>query len=207
MKDKIRRNIYILVLLILFLIASICIQYPTWTKHNENIENIVEVVETEKENQEENNNTIEIQDEKTEETYTVILPEELKKEETPIVQEPQPQVQQEPQGSFTGYLTHYGPDCAGCSGVTVSGYDVRGTIYYNDSQYGQLRVVALSRDYPLYTVIRMNNYKGGEIYAIALDWGGAITGTRIDLLVSSEGEASRLGVQSDVSVDIIRWGK
>ena len=201
-------------LLLMILVAGASLQYFNSIKNEAFVnaeENVIKVDETEKEKQEENNNTLEIQDEKTNETYIVEIPEEIKQEETHIVEEPPVQntneMSQDYAGGFNGYLTHYGPDCAGCGGITASGYDVRNTIYYNDSQYGQLRIVALSRDYPLYTVIRMNNYKGGEIYAIVLDRGGAITGDRIDLLVSSEAEASNLGVQSSVSVDIIRWGK
>ena len=199
MKDKIKRNIYILVLSILLFIVSICIQSPTWNKHNETVENkvenVIEVVETEKEEQEENNNIVEVQ-----ENTTI--------EEVSPANEPNwENISQDYQGGFTGYLTHYGPDCAGCGGVTASGYDVRNTIYYEDDECGTLRIVALSSSYPLYTVIKISNYRGGEIYAIVLDRGGAITGDKVDLLVSSEAEAAQLGTQSNVVVNIMRWGK
>ena len=105
------------------------------------------------------------------------------------------------------FLTHYGPDCAGCGGTTASGYNVRNTIYYNDSTYGQVRIVAMSKNYPLYSIIRLDNYKKGTITAIVLDRGGAITGNKIDLLVSSESEASNLGIQNNVKVEILRWGR
>ena len=32
------------------------------------------------------------------------------------------------QSTFTGYLTHYGPDCKGCGGTTAAGYNVKNTI-------------------------------------------------------------------------------
>lgn len=104
---------------------------------------------------------------------------------------------------FTGYLTHYGPDCKGCSGITASGYDVRNTIYYNDSEYGQVRIVAASKKYPFYTILRLNDYKTGSIIAIVLDRGGAIKGNKLDLLTSSNSEAASLWVQN-VDVDVLR---
>ena len=159
---------------------------------NKNEKSNIEMVEKEQKKQEENNNNI-----------IIDIPEEEKEEEESF-QIQSEEISKDYQGRFTGYLTHYGPDCVGCSGITASGYDVRNTIYYEDNECGTLRIIALSKKYPLYTVVRMNNYKGGEIYAIVLDRGRAITGDRIDLLVSSEAEAAQLGVQDGVTVDIIR---
>ena len=158
---------------------------------NKNEKFDIERVEKEQKKQEENNNII------------IDIPKE-KKEEEEFPQIQSEEIGKDYQGGFTGYLTHYGPDCVGCSGVTASGYDVRNTIYYEDNECGILRIIALSKNYPLYTVVRINNYKGGEIYAIVLDRGGAITGDRIDLLVSSEAEAAQLGVQDGVTVNIMR---
>ena len=108
---------------------------------------------------------------------------------------------------FIGKVTHYGPDCKGCSGTTSSGYNVNNTIYYNDKTYGNIRIVAAPKQVPLYSVLKLHNYKGGTITAIVLDRGGAITGTKFDILVSSEKEASRWGVQSNLKIEILRWGK
>ena len=76
----------------------------------------------------------------------------------------------------------------GCSGTTAAGYNVSNTIYYNDEEYGQVRIVAMSSNYPLYSIIRINNYPSGPIIAIVLDRGGAIQGTKIDLLCVSEAD-------------------
>ena len=109
---------------------------------------------------------------------------------------------------ITSFITHYSPNCYGCSGVTASGYDVKNTIYYNDIEYGQVRVVAMSRDYPLYSIIKIKDYKlGGDIIAIILDRGGAITGTKIDLLVETEDIAIQCGIQRNVQVEILRLGQ
>lgn len=102
-------------------------------------------------------------------------------------------------------VTHYGPDCRGCSGITASGYNVKKTIWYNDQEYGNIRVVATSKKFPLYSVIRLNNYRGDNIIAIVLDRG--VSGNVIDVLVSSEKEATKLGIQKNVKVDILRSGK
>lgn len=115
--------------------------------------------------------------------------------------------QEEPKDTFVGRIAHYGPDCGGCGGTTAAGYNVRNTIYYNDPTYGQVRIVAMGKTYPLYTIIKIDNYKQGSITAIVLDRGGAITGNKIDLLVSSESQASKLGIQTDAQVQILRWGK
>ena len=102
-------------------------------------------------------------------------------------------------------LTHYGPDCKGCSGNTASGYKVSNTIYYNDNVYGKLRIVAI-KDLPLYSVIKIKNYKlGGDIYAIVLDRG--VGSGVIDLLVESEKKASGLGIQNGLEIQILRSGK
>lgn len=109
--------------------------------------------------------------------------------------------------SITASITHYGPDCKGCSGVTASGYNVKNTIYYDDVEYGQVRIVAMDKSIPLYSIIRINDYKDGNFLAIVLDRGGAIKGNKIDILVNSEQEATKLGVQKKASVDILRRGK
>jgi len=108
---------------------------------------------------------------------------------------------------FVGKVTHYGPDCSGCGGTTAAGYNVRNTIYYNDSQYGQVRIVAAPPQMPMYSIVKLHNYKGGTMTAIVLDRGGAIKGTKFDILVSSEREASKWGIQGNVEFEILRWGK
>lgn len=108
--------------------------------------------------------------------------------------------------SSSGYkITHYGPNCRGCSGITASGYNVRNTIYYNDSQYGKVRIVATSKVIPLYSIIRINNYGNGNFIAIVLDRG--VGNGIIDILVESEKRATQLGIKKNASVDILRRGK
>jgi len=102
---------------------------------------------------------------------------------------------------MTMLATHYGPDCAGCSGITTSGDDVRSTIYYNE-----MRVLAAPRSIPLYTIMRVTYPNGDSFKGIVLDRGGDIVNGRLDILVASENEAYQLGKQT-VTVTILKNGK
>lgn len=109
--------------------------------------------------------------------------------------------------STSGYkLTHYGYDCKGCGGKTATGYDISKTIYYNDSTYGKVRIVAMCSKYPLYSIIKIKNYKmGGDITAIVLDRG--VGCSTIDLAVKNEKTSSQYGIQNNVKIEILRNGK
>lgn len=109
-----------------------------------------------------------------------------------------------PVKSGTYKLTHYGADCKGCSGITASGYNVKNTMFYNDKQYGKLRICATSRQFRMYTILKLKNYKLGEVDCIVLDRG--VGNGVIDLLVSSEKAASKLGIQK-IDIEVIRNGK
>lgn len=100
-------------------------------------------------------------------------------------------------------LTHYGYDCCK-SGKTATGWDAR-NIYYNDSEYGELRIFATSKAIPLYSVIEIEDYKFGKITGIVLDRG--VGNGVIDILVENEKTASQYGIQKGVKVEIIRRGR
>lgn len=102
---------------------------------------------------------------------------------------------------LTMVATHYGADCAGCSGFTTSEHDVRSTIYYKG-----MRVLAAPRSIPLYTIMRVTYPNGTSFKGIVLDRGGDIVNGRLDILVASESEAYRLGKQT-VTVTILKNGK
>ena len=106
-----------------------------------------------------------------------------------------------------GYkLTHYGHDCKGCGGTTSIGYNVKNTIYYNDKQYGKVRVCAMNKSMPLYSIIKIKNYKlGGDITCAVIDRG--VGSGVIDLLVENEKKSSQLGIQKGVQIEILRKGK
>lgn len=99
----------------------------------------------------------------------------------------------------------------GCRGYTASGLYIGNSIYYNDKEYGKVRIVAGDKSLPFGTIVRFNNlqYFGKTIYAIVLDRGGAIgNGKRVlfDLLFSTEKEANNFGIAKNVSYDILRKG-
>lgn len=107
-------------------------------------------------------------------------------------------------------ISHYGHDCYGCtSGYTASGYYVGdGRIYYQDSTFGSVRVVAADSKYPLGTILRLD-YHGSLITAIVLDRGGAIgDGNRfqIDLLTTSNSKAYELGIVQNTHLEVLRLG-
>lgn len=113
--------------------------------------------------------------------------------------------------AFHGSMTAYGPDCKGCGGKT--GCPPRqnvtnGNIYFNDNDYGKVRIVASSSAIPCGTMLRISNLSISKepIYAIVLDRGSAIQGTKMDLLYKSEATAISFGRQSKVLFEVLRWG-
>lgn len=107
-------------------------------------------------------------------------------------------------------ISHYGHDCYGCtSGYTAGGYYVGdGRIYYNDETFGNVRVVAADKKYPIGTIIRLE-YHDTSIIAIVLDRGGGIgDGKRfqIDLLEPSEKEANSRQIASNSKLEVLRLG-
>lgn len=115
------------------------------------------------------------------------------------------EVKTQPKASRTYKLTHYGWDCCK-SGKTATGYNVKNTIYYNDKEYGTVRIVAMCKNIPLYSIVKIKDYKlGGDITAIVIDRGVGC-GT-IDLLVENEAKSSKLGIQKNITVEILRKGK
>ena len=103
-------------------------------------------------------------------------------------------------------ITHYGANCKKCSGITASGHNVKESIWFVDSEYKKVRIVATSKDISLYSIIKIKNYKsGGDIIAIVLDRG--VGSGVIDLLVDSEETAKELGIQKNVEIEILRNGR
>lgn len=112
---------------------------------------------------------------------------------------------------FTGTLTGYGPDCIGCSGIVgCSPYqNVKdGNIYYNDKNYGKIRILAADRNIPCGSIIKISNYKfiENEFYGIVLDRGSSIVGLTMDLLHESEEDTVVVGRQYNINFKIERWG-
>lgn len=81
-----------------------------------------------------------------------------------------------------GSTTGYGADCVGCSGnvacPTLSGSThnlVRDGVYYNDSTYGNVRIIAADNSlYSCGTIIEIDNGIMDPFMAIVMDTGGAM---------------------------------
>jgi hypothetical protein len=74
-----------------------------------------------------------------------------------------------------------------------------GVVTYNDSTYGNVRIVATSRNIPCGSIIKYN-----DTYAIVLDRG--VLGYDVDLLVESEDYARQYIGRSKITYEIIRSG-
>lgn len=118
-------------------------------------------------------------------------------------------IEEEPIETFFGTITAYEPNCEGCIGITASGYDVQNTIYYNDEEYGRIRIIAADSTLPFGTIISFNLPYLDNIIAIVLDRGGVISfngSSQVDLLFSNSDDAFNFGRQNNVGFRILRFG-
>ena len=112
--------------------------------------------------------------------------------------------------TFVGELTGYAGDCPLCSGYLACPPRtnvLKEGIYYNDSTYGTVRIVASSKKYPCGTILRFNVGKLSDepIIAIVLDRG--VGGNTLDLLVENEDYARKsVGRVRNLNVEVLREG-
>lgn len=132
--------------------------------------------------------------------------------------------------TYTGILTGYGPDCIGCGNYntnkvsTASGYHIADivenviqpafTITYNDSEYGEVRIVAGDSTLPFNSIVRITIPNQDPIIAIVLDRGSTVGFencksskgclTNFDLLFAKESES--LGKTHNVMFEVLRIG-
>ncbi len=117
---------------------------------------------------------------------------------------------------FTGRLTRYGADCAGCGTRTAAGLYVttngvknepRATLSYNGGEY---YVLAADASIPFGTIIKVSNHQYSlpdPFFGIVLDRGGNINGTNIDVFCGSQGAGLFSGGTSyDVQFEIVSVG-
>ncbi|MBQ8235010.1 MAG: hypothetical protein IJZ36_05465 [Bacilli bacterium] len=86
-------------------------------------------------------------------------------------------------GYYKGWTTGYGADCDTCSGIGNVSCRINGKpfnlltdgVYYNDFEYGDVRVVAATYQlFPCGTIIKVDNKRQEPFYAIVLDRGAAM---------------------------------
>ena len=128
------------------------------------------------------------------------------------------------QGEYQGRLTGYGPDCPGCSprgDVSCTTREGRSHsltydgLYYNDIEYGSLRIVAADHmKFPCGTVVEIDNGILPKFSAIVLDTGIAMRNAWrydgvvwMDVSYSSQKEALTAGATSlNTKFSVQRWG-
>ena len=91
--------------------------------------------------------------------------------------------------TFKGELTGYAGDCPKCSGVVAcSPYPnvLKSGIFFNDKEFGTIRMAASSSKYPCGTIIKfkVNKLSSTPIIAVVMDRG--VRGNQIDLLTETE---------------------
>ena len=98
---------------------------------------------------------------------------------------------------FNGFLTGYAANCPNV---------LDGTIYYNDADYGEVRIVASSSNLKCGSIVQFNldTVSNKPITAIVLDRG--VTGTNLDLLMESEDAAIRYVGGRLISYSVLRNG-
>lgn len=110
--------------------------------------------------------------------------------------------------TFTGDLTGYGALCPACNGhLGCTGKWVGdGTTTYDDIDYGNVRIVASSKNLPCGSIVTFDApYISKEkITAIVLDRG--VLGNDLDLLVESEAYALKYVGRHKLTYDVLRFG-
>lgn len=112
--------------------------------------------------------------------------------------------------TYVGNLTGYGADCYGCSGRTASGFDLRETMYYEDEEYGTVRILAADPMFSFYSIFRINVPGMDPFIGIVLDRGGNVgygRGTLFDLAYVSENDPELIGLTPNVTFELLRSGK
>lgn len=144
--------------------------------------------------------------------------EETKKEENKDNKEEEKQEEKTPSEEktiekLTGSLAGYGPDCYGCTSFRTSSgkYIGDGNIYYEDKEFGKIRIVAGDKSYPYGTIVKISNtgYYSDAIYAVVLDRGGGVGKGKkflFDLLFETEKDALKMGSRKNVTFEILRLG-
>ncbi len=111
--------------------------------------------------------------------------------------------------TYTGDLTGYVATCPLCSGKLAclpNYYVLDGTDTYQDISYGEVRIVASSKNLPCGSIIRFNKPSVSQepILAIVLDRG--VLNNDIDLLTPELSYALSYVGRSSITYDVLRSG-
>lgn len=126
-------------------------------------------------------------------------------------------------GIYTGKLVGYGPDCPGCS---KEGYTACRTldknkfslvydgVYYEDSEYGLVRIVAAAtKKFPCGTIVEIKKLDKDPFTVIVLDTGGTVMNAWengaviMDLAYPQNALAGTDGLTgNNITFSVQRWG-
>ena len=114
-----------------------------------------------------------------------------------------------PVATYTGDLTGYAYNCPLCNGTLgcMPKYNIKdGTTTYKDYEYGEVKIVASSKNIACGSIIRFKSDRvgEGEQFAIVLDRG--VGGYALDLLTPSEDYASKYIGRSKITYEVLRSG-
>lgn len=111
--------------------------------------------------------------------------------------------------TFIGDLTGYAADCPLCTGKLscMPSLDVlHGNVNYTDTLYGNVRIVASSKNLACGTIVRLNTNRVNENEQLAIVLDRGVLGKDLDLLMPTEQEALKKVGRSNISYDILRFG-
>ena len=125
-------------------------------------------------------------------------------------------------GEYNGVLTLYGADCITCDGVGYVYCPVGPNqyhnllsdgIYYEDKEYGQVRILAAAHaEFPCGTIIEINNSDMTNVIGIVLDTGSGMKKAYnegwvlIDLAHKTETDLPTFGTNRNTNFTVKRWG-
>lgn len=125
-------------------------------------------------------------------------------------------------GEYNGVLTLYGADCDTCDGVGYVYCPVGNNeyhnliddgIYYEDKEYGKVRILAAAiAEFPCGTIIEINNSDMTKEIGIVLDTGSGMKKAYnegwilIDLAHDTENNLPVYGTNKNTKFSVKRWG-
>lgn len=154
----------------------------------------------------------------------IVVSEETKEEQ--VIQEVVPAVVEKGTGNygeFNGTLVGYGPDCVGCTGTgnlackTKQGKVhslVNDGIYYEDEEYGKVRIVAAATSkFPCGTIVKITKTGKDPFLVVVMDTGATVKNAWaqgnviMDLAYEKNALASSDGLTGkNIKFSVQRWG-
>ena len=79
-------------------------------------------------------------------------------------------------------------------------------IYYKDSNYGKIRILASDNNIPCGSIIKVSIPNKNTFYGIVLDREVSAIDFNLELLFENQSIANYLGKYNDINYKIVRWG-